>query len=217
MIETPVSPSTRPRAGRPSREQARLRHEELLDRALEIFLERGFEMTTIDAIAAAVGMTKRTVYARYEDKKALFRATVERAVERWIVPVERLHAAETDDLEETLVAVARIRIRNAFSPVGQRLMRIVNSESYRFPEIFRIAHEQGSQPTIHYLADLFTRHAARGEIVVEDAGIAAAAFLSMVVGGPTRSVVWGSVPGDDEADARMRFCVRLFLNGARAR
>lgn len=217
MTEPQISPLARPRPGRPSREQARLRQEELLDRALEIFLDHGFEMTTIDAIAADVGMTKRTVYSRYEDKKALFRATVERAVERWIVPVERLHAAETDDLEETLVAVARIRIANAFSPVGQRLMRIVNSESYRFPELFRIAHEQGSRPTILYLADLFRRHAARGVIAVDDAEVAAAAFLSMVVGGQTRSVVWGAVPSEASAEARMRLCVRLFLNGARAR
>ena len=32
----------RPSAGRPTREQAELRHEELLDRALELFLEKGF-------------------------------------------------------------------------------------------------------------------------------------------------------------------------------
>ena len=38
--------------GRPTREQALLRHEELLDEALEQFLEKGFVMTTIDAIAA---------------------------------------------------------------------------------------------------------------------------------------------------------------------
>src|SRR3546814_18920845 len=59
-------------SGRPTREQARLRHEQLLDEALEQFLDKGFVMTTIDAIAAAVGMTKRTVYTRYPDKNALF-------------------------------------------------------------------------------------------------------------------------------------------------
>ena len=56
--------NVRPGAGRPTREQAELRHQELLDRALELFLENGFELTTIESIAASVGMTKRTVYAR---------------------------------------------------------------------------------------------------------------------------------------------------------
>src|SRR4029079_1549149 len=101
--------ANRPGAGRPTREQAEQRHQLLLDRALEMFLENGFELTTIESIAAAVGMTKRTVYARYEDKRALFKATVQRAVERWIVPIERFRAVESDDLQATLVEFARIR------------------------------------------------------------------------------------------------------------
>ncbi len=31
-------------------------------------------------------MTKRTVYARFPDKAALFRGVVQRAVDRWVVP-----------------------------------------------------------------------------------------------------------------------------------
>src|SRR3546814_3953357 len=100
-------------SGRPTREQARLRHEQLLDEALEQVLDKGFVMTTIDAIAAAVGMTKRTVYTRYPDKNALFGAAVQRAIERWIIPAEVLDALDPDDLEGTLTAVAGLRMRNA--------------------------------------------------------------------------------------------------------
>ena len=207
----------RPSAGRPTREQAELRHEELLDRALELFLEKGFELVTMEAIAAAVGMTKRTVYARYEDKAALFRATVERAIERWIVPIEKLQAVETEDLEATLVAVAQIRLKNAISPVGVRLDRIVNAESFRFPEIFNLAYEQGSRPTIRFIADLLRRHVAAGSIVLEEPEIAAGAFLSMVVGGQRRAIQGGVVTDEREVDARIRFCVRLFLDGTRPR
>ena len=64
----------RSRAGRPTREQAEARHNELLEAALDHFLDKGFEVATIEAIAQSVGMTKRTVYARYPDKIALFRA-----------------------------------------------------------------------------------------------------------------------------------------------
>jgi AcrR family transcriptional regulator len=85
---------SRPGAGRPTREQAERRHMELLDRALELFLERGFEVATIDAIAADVGMTKRTVYGLYADKKSLFNATVQRAIERLCALVGDEHAHE---------------------------------------------------------------------------------------------------------------------------
>src|SRR3546814_17616902 len=70
-------------SGRPTREQARLRHEQLLDEALEQFLDNGFVMTTIHAIAAAVGMTKRTVYSRSPAKNALFDPAAPRPSDRW--------------------------------------------------------------------------------------------------------------------------------------
>lgn len=208
----------RPGAGRPTREQAEQRHIELLDRALELFLENGFELVTIETIAAAVGMTKRTVYARYEDKRALFKAAVQRAIERWIVPLETLQAAESEDLEATLVAIARIRLANAISPAGLRLQRILNAESYRFPEIFRLAQEQGVAPTIRFIADLLRRRIAAGEAAVEDPELAASAFMSMVLTGLTRAVVQGGAPPDAAAqDRRIRAAVRLFLNGVRPR
>lgn len=191
---------------------------ELLDLALELFLERGFELVTIEAIAAAVGMTKRTVYGLYEDKKAIFKATVQRAIERWIVPVETLRAVESDNLEATLRAVARIRIANATSPAGLRLHRIINAESYRFPEIHRLAYDQGQRPTIDYLEDLLRRHHRDGAIKITKPEIAAPAFLGMVTGGLITRVVLGSAPLEpEEVEERIRYSVRLFLDGARRR
>src|SRR3546814_13262293 len=105
-------------------------------------------MTTIDAIAAAVGMTKRTVYTRYPDKNALFGAAVQRAIERWIIPAEVLDALDPDDLEGTLTAVAGLRMRNANSADGLRLQHILSAESYRFPEIFTPAYDPGTVPTL---------------------------------------------------------------------
>lgn len=211
------SAKRRPRAGRPTREQAAQRHEELLDRALELFLRKGFEVTTIAAIAAAVGMAKRSVYARYPNKASLFKASVQRAIEQWTVPAETLRQVESEDLEETLAAVARIRMANATTPAGLRLQRIINTESYRFPEIFTQAFEQGTKPTIDFLADLLRRHMRAGTVRVFQPEIAATAFLSMVVGGPLRAVVWGRTIDPSAMEERIRFCVRLFLEGARPR
>ena len=209
--------SSRPGAGRPTREQAEQRHLELLDRALELFLEKGFELATIEAIAASVGMTKRTVYARYEDKRALFKAAVERAIERWVVPMETLRALETADLEETLIRVARVRMANALSPAGVSLQRVISSESYRFPEIFSLAYEQGGRPTIDFLVDLLQRKTASGEIQLESPRIAAGVFLSMVLAAPARAFWGGQQMDEAEVEARIQVSVRLFLNGARPR
>lgn len=185
--------------------------------ALGIFLERGFEQTTMEEIAACVGMSKRTVYARHEDKAALFKATVRRAIERYTVPREVVQAAITGDLQSSLMAVARLRIANMATPVAIRLQRILGAQSFRFPELFNEAFEVGVGPVIDVLCDLFARHTAHGEINVAEPQRASVAFLSLAVSGPARILVSGNVLDEAETEARIRFAVSLFLDGIRRR
>lgn len=211
------TPTAVRRAGRPTREHALQRGEELLDSALEVFLDRGFDHATIEGIAATVGMAKRTIYARYPDKETLFRAAVQRAIDHWTLPVEELRKLETGDLEETLVAVAGARLRNAVSPNGIRLQRILNAEARRFPDLSRIAYEQGSRPAVRFIAEVLARHGATGGLAIDDPELLGSSFLSLVIGGPAHGVLWGAVLDNDAVAARMRICVRLFLDGARPR
>jgi TetR/AcrR family transcriptional repressor of mexJK operon len=204
-------------AGRPTPEQAEARHEELLDAALEEFLEHGFELTTIEMVAARINMTKRTVYARYADKASLFGAAVQRAVERQIVPQHVLEGFDKGDLAETLASIARLRIGQVMTPNGLRLQRIINTESYRFPEIFTANLEQSARPVIDFVAGLLDRAIAAGQISATDSGLAASAFMSMVVGGQVRAIVSGRLPTEAEMDMKVDFTVRLLLDGLRPR
>jgi TetR/AcrR family transcriptional regulator, mexJK operon transcriptional repressor len=203
----------RPGVGRPTRAQQEQRHEELLNVALDIFLEKGFEQTTMEEIAIRVGMSKRTVYARYEDKPRLFKAAVQRAVERYTVPRSAVEALATDNLEETLAAVARQRIANVATPVATKLQRILTAQSYRFPELFHAAFDEGAGPTINFLKDLFVHYSKQGKINVTEPRRAATAFLSLVVGGPARIIVSGNKIDGKEIDDHIRFAIDLFLTG----
>ena len=167
----------------------------------------------MEEIAIQVGMSKRTVYARYADKGTLFKAAVKRAIERYTVPRDALEAVATDDLEATLAAVARLRIANVATPVAIKLQRILSAQSYRFPELFNAAFEEGAGPTIGFLSDLFARFSAKGEITVTEPLRAATAFLSLVVGGPARLIISGNMPSDAEIRKHVRFAVDLFLRG----
>jgi AcrR family transcriptional regulator len=199
--------------GRQTPHATRQRNLELLDKALDLFLEKGFERTTLDAVAAAVGMAKRTVYLRYGDKTGLFKASLQRAIESWIVPVERLRAAETDNAEETLLRIGQILVANIMSPAGLRLMRITNAESARLPEIGAFSYTQGTSPTTAYLADLIRRRIRPDGIEVPNPGEAALAFLYLVVGGPASMTAWGLELSEKAIDKHTRYAVRLFLHG----
>jgi AcrR family transcriptional regulator len=55
----------------------------VLDAALALFLKHGVRGTSMEAVAAAAGVAKPTLYAYYPQKQAVFRAVAERAVEAW--------------------------------------------------------------------------------------------------------------------------------------
>ena len=215
LIPAPSLP--RARAGRPTRQQAEARHEELLEAALDHFLDKGFEPATIEAIAAQVGMTKRTVYGLYADKSLLFRAAVHRAIERYSISAERIAATECGDLEQTLRNIALLRIELVSSPQGMKLQRIINTESYRFPEIFAEVYEIGALPTIRFLARLLERETANGRLAIAEPSKAANVFMSMVVSGPVRIIVSGNPLSAAKIKERVDYAVRLFLDGARPR
>ena len=210
-------PKNRVRAGRPTKAQAEARHDELLERALDHFLEKGFEPATIEAIAADVSMTKRTVYARYPDKASLFRAAVRRGVERYAVSRETIEARRGTDLETTLVNIAKLRIELIATPEGMKLQRIINTESYRFPDIFNTYYEIATLPTVRFLADLLRAETAAGNLAIDDPLMAANVFMSMVVSGPARFITSGNPLMQQDVDNRVVFAVRLFLQGARPR
>lgn len=205
------------RAGRPTRDQAALRLEELLDTALDLFLEHGFERTTVEGVAAAVNMTKRTVYARFPDKAALFKAAVRRAIERTATSPASLAALDTGEIASTLRAFAQWRVAHVSRPEGIRLQRILATESYRFPEIFTWSYEDGAGPAIAFLVDVLRRHERAGTIAIDRPDLAANVFLSMVVGGPVRLLVAGHALSAPEIAEKIEYAVALFLNGVRPR
>lgn len=190
--------------GRPT-----LSNEELLDAALDLFLVHGFERTSIESIAAAAGMAKRTVYSRYPDKTTLFKAALTRAIEEWIVPVDVLRDAEVDDLEQTLLQIGRILVRNVLRPSGRRLLSLTNAVAGQMPEIAAFNVQKGTEPTLAYLAGLFERRMG----LTTDAGDAADAFIDLVVGGPANLASRGVTLDDDAVDRHTGYTVRLFLRG----
>ena len=167
-------------AGRPTQEQSLQRQQALLKKALDMFLKKGYTQTTLDDIAAAMRMTKRTIYSAYDGKEGLFKAAVGRAIEINRVPLEALQALESDDLETTLRKVAHLRVETLLSPDGVRLQRIVNAESYRFPELLQMVYRDSTGPTIEFLTRILAKHAAIGHRATQAVG--AIAWMTLVTG-----------------------------------
>jgi AcrR family transcriptional regulator len=80
------------------------RRPQVLDAALELFLELGYEGTSMDAVARAAGVTKPVVYACFAGKDELFRALLSREEERILAEIQAAFAAsDLSDPQATLI------------------------------------------------------------------------------------------------------------------
>jgi len=69
----------------------------LLDAARSVFATNGFEAASMDAIAAAAGATKPTLYGRFGSKKALYEQAVARDAEALIAHLFSAYSEVADE------------------------------------------------------------------------------------------------------------------------
>ena len=98
-------PVDRPRRKRAAHLGPERRRPLVLDAAYDLFIENGFEGTSMDSIAAAAGVSKPVVYDCFASKDELFTAMLDREEERILVETgEALATTGTaDDPEATLI------------------------------------------------------------------------------------------------------------------
>jgi AcrR family transcriptional regulator len=80
-------PPRDPKGGRPPQDIAAQLGAHILDVALEQFIHRGADGASMEAIAAAANVSKRTLYSRFGAKTKLLRAAVEQGVYRHLRPI----------------------------------------------------------------------------------------------------------------------------------
>jgi AcrR family transcriptional regulator len=214
MAGVAAKPRAVHRGGRPTVADARRRQAYLIEVASAMFMKHGFDGTSIDAVAEAAAMSKRTVYARYRDKSGLFSAVLRDLIERWLVPINRFQSSDAE-LEPALVEIGRHLLASALAPQAVSLHRIIIGEAERRPEFGRMAHSEGRQAGIRAIAAVLKRH--RSMLRIDDLELAAEQFMTLVIDGSLRLAALGIRSGNSDIESRVRSAVDLFLNGARRR
>lgn len=80
------------------------RRAQLIGAAAAAFLERGYDGTSMESVAAQAGVTRLIVYRIFEGKEALYRAVLQSVTERLRTEFDRDRTSET---AATLLHVAR--------------------------------------------------------------------------------------------------------------
>jgi len=85
-------------AGRKRRGQGHTRHEEILQAAKELFLEQGYDSTTIRRIADRVGISAPALYLYFKDKEALMLALCDQTFGHLIEAIDEIEKTVADPL-----------------------------------------------------------------------------------------------------------------------
>ncbi|HEX2941588.1 MAG TPA: TetR/AcrR family transcriptional regulator [Rhodopila sp.] len=199
--------------GRPTAKAAIQMEATILEQATAAFLANGYAATTIEAIARRCGVAKRTIYARWDGKPALFRAALERLLTRWLAVATDWTAAGT--LEAALLAAAEQMLSVALTPEAVALHRLLVAESGRFPELPAMIRQAGGAEGIIRIAELLDRSVAGGQLPPQNTVYAAEQFMHLVLAGPQRRAL-GLAPAltPEEISAWAAEAVSLFLRGA---
>lgn len=151
-----------------------------------MFLADGYGSTSVEAIAKAAGVSKRTFYARFHDKAEVFEAVLHDVVDG-LRPPAGIPLLEGDALEESLERVATLILRAALTPDALALHRLIVAESGRFPKVAAAVNRQAAgEEAVALIARLLVRERQLGR---GDADFAARQFLHMVIAIPQRLAI----------------------------
>jgi len=186
----------------------------ILDAAARTFLRDGFGLAGIDRIVEDSGVSKRTLYAHFPSKEALFGAIIREHCEVILTPLREVNIGDRSP-RETLIALGRMFWEVLLSPEGLGLYRVVIAEAGRFPELGRVFYESGHAPAARRLAAYIREKAEEGVFRDVDSHMAAEGFFGLVRGYVHERAL---LDIDAEADRRnleifLAFAADVFLRG----
>lgn len=165
--------------------------------ATALFLELGYDRTSLAQIAERSGVSRATLFKQFPTKAALFDAIV---TESWST------AADDDpppagDLVAGLGTLGRRYAALLTQPRMTDLFRIVIAELPRFPELAQAQFSQGKMPYFESVRSYLLAEQAAGTVRTDDAELAATQFLGMI----SNYVFWPTllVPGWEVSDERV--------------
>jgi AcrR family transcriptional regulator len=190
---------------------------EITRAALDLFLRDGYERTSVDAIAAEAGVSKRTIYNHFGDKENLFLSVVQHTFSWMTELADEIFDRTLDDvpdqaaLEPALVA-ALLRLAQTVTQLPERaaLVRLIIAEASRFPVLAQPWRDRGTVRDV-FVARLI-RLADRGLLILDDPVQATQHLSALTLSQLNTHSLFGTVPlTEAEIDQVVRSGVHVFL------
>ena|SRR5882757_2063581 len=153
------------------------KRERILEEAVKLFYQRGFTGTTLDDIAAELGVTKPFIYTHFRGKVELLAALCKPTIEMSLEAVTRATAGPGTPTE---------RLRDAVTGFTKVVLHRQPNIAIYFREEKNLSPEALAEINAlrkqfdHLLSDLLVEGVAAGEFDIQDHSIAALALGGMI-------------------------------------
>jgi AcrR family transcriptional regulator len=220
VSERQPDPSVLPlkRRGRPPACSLDERRQLILQAAERVFIASGYGAASMEEIARAAGMSKKTVYALYPDKRHLFSALIGDAGEflQSNTISTRDPAKILQELRRRLLATAEF----ALSPRQIEITRLVISEAHHWPELAEEFHVRGLSRGLAFIAECLEHlRNANPDVDILDVQQTAAALCGAAIGDFHFRILLekGLIYPRDQLLAQVDIALKIVLPSGRAR
>jgi TetR/AcrR family transcriptional regulator, mexJK operon transcriptional repressor len=162
------SRAARGRPGRPSLKRVSEIDQAVLDAARELFFAEGFDAVTMEGVAELAGISKGTLYARYDSKDLLFTAVVNSVIAKLSERASRNNHLLTGSIRQRLIHHARSIAESTALPEGQALFRLFMSLPDRLSDRIGAVHQVHYGLGVTLIAEEMRQAAAREGLTIAD-------------------------------------------------
>ncbi|MCD1260012.1 TetR/AcrR family transcriptional regulator [Paenibacillus athensensis] len=176
----------------------RKKRESILNGAVQVFTEMGYDHASMDRIAETAGVSKRTVYNHFQNKDHLFQAVIAKFLAEQL-SLKQIPYAPGQPLEEQLTAFARAELFLINSPSRLGLSRVLTSVFIRDIDYARRTREQYASPHAPFIQWLIAAHEDK-QLHVDNPPLAASVFYAMIEG----ALTWPALFQQELDEARIK-------------
>lgn len=124
------------------RRRSQERPDELLDAALDLFIEQGFSATRVEDIATRAGLSKGAVYLYYPSKDAILEALVRRGIVPIVAAVEAMGEDSLPDPRQGIERIIGLIAGRIANPRLAAIPRIIIAEAGRYPHLAHMYRDE---------------------------------------------------------------------------
>lgn len=136
---------------------------ELIEAALDLFVEKGFAATRVDEVAARAGVSKGTLFLYFHSKEELFKAVVRENIAgrfaEWALELDTFEGS-THELLHYCYQMWWERIGNT---QASGITKLMLSEAHHFPEITQFYQREVVEPGQTLIRRILQRGVDRNE------------------------------------------------------